>query len=356
MPYESSSEYNRSVSYLEAFGRTIAGIAPWLELGPDSTVEGQLRAKYIDMAIRACENSVDPNAPDYLLFEKDANGNRQPLVDASFFAYGILRAPVNLWGNFDTETKSRIVTELKRTRSMKPNHSNWLLFASIIEAALLEYTGECDSARLYAGVHHFLNDWYNGDSWYGDGHEFRTDYYNSYVIQPMLTDVLMVMERHQLGDAEQLDAQLSRLTRFAEIQERFISPEGTYPVVGRSIVYRFGAFQALSLAALMHRLPRKLPPAQVRCALTAVIKKQISAPGTFDENGWLRIGFFGSQIGMGEKYINTGSLYICSNVFLALGLPVEDKFWSDPYAEWTNLKAWKGMDIGADKALRDKKK
>ena len=29
---------------LEAFGRTLAGIAPWLELGPDDSAEGEVRA------------------------------------------------------------------------------------------------------------------------------------------------------------------------------------------------------------------------------------------------------------------------------------------------------------------------
>ena len=47
MPFESLSKdpLRKEVSYLEAFGRTVCGIAPWLELGPDETPEGQLRAK-----------------------------------------------------------------------------------------------------------------------------------------------------------------------------------------------------------------------------------------------------------------------------------------------------------------------
>ena len=42
MPFESlsSDPLRKEVSYLEAFGRTVCGIAPWLELGPDDTPEG----------------------------------------------------------------------------------------------------------------------------------------------------------------------------------------------------------------------------------------------------------------------------------------------------------------------------
>lgn len=88
----------------------------------------------------------------------------------------------------------KLVYELKRTRGIKPNESNWLLFASMVEAALLEFTGEYDSQRLYYGVNRFIDEWYKGDAWYGDGAELHLDYYNSLVIHPMLTDVLSVMK------------------------------------------------------------------------------------------------------------------------------------------------------------------
>src|SRR5690349_15561780 len=35
---------------LEAFGRSLAGIAPWLELGPDDSPEGKVRAHFIDLS------------------------------------------------------------------------------------------------------------------------------------------------------------------------------------------------------------------------------------------------------------------------------------------------------------------
>ena len=317
MPFESLSNdtLRVQVSYLEAAGRTLAGISPWLELGPDNTEEGKLRAKYTDMAVMGIKNAVDPQSPDYMVFD---NRHSQSLVDASFFAHALLRAPKQLWGNLDEETRARVVTELKRTRLIRPNESNWLLFASMIEAVLLEFTGECDSTRLYYGVNRFCNEWYEGDGWYGDGHEFRMDYYNSFVIHPMLTDILLILKKHEMEGARHVDEQLKRLTRFAEAQERFISPEATYPAIGRSIVYRFGAFHALSQASLMEILPKTVEPAQVRCALTAIMKRQINAPDTFDQQGWLKIGFAGSQINMSEAYINTGSLYLCTSVFLPL--------------------------------------
>ncbi len=351
-PFESLSTDpdRREVSLLEAVGRTLCGIAPWLELGPDATPEGQKRAEMIELAIKGLRNAVDPKSPDHLRFT--ANRHRQPLVDAAFLAEGLLRAPTQLWGNLDKTTQQRLIGELKASRSIVPYESNWLLFASIIEAALLEFDGKCDEQRLNYGVERFRNEWYKGDAWYGDGTDFHLDYYNSLVIQPMLTEVLMVIEKHNRKHADFLNTQQVRLGRYAEQLERMISPEGSYPVIGRSISYRFGSFHALSDAALLHILPSRVNPAQVRCALTAVIRRQLSQPNTFDRNGWLRVGFTGAQLHISEDYINTGSEYLCCAAFCALGLPVTDAFWSNPYTPWTSLKAWTNIDVPADHAIR----
>jgi hypothetical protein len=201
------------------------------------------------------------------------------------------------------------------------------------------------------GIKRFRDDWYKGDAWYGDGQDLHLDYYNSLVIHPMLTEVLRVMKKHNLEGSDLLPTQEKRLGRYAAQLERMISPEGTYPVIGRSITYRFGSMHALADAAWLHLLPNNLSPAQVRCALTAVMRRQLSQPYTFDDNGWLRVGFAGSQLRMGEPYINTGSLYLCTAAFLPLGLPADDAFWANPAVPWTSLKAWNGVDVGEDHAL-----
>ena len=128
MPYESLAPNRQRFSYLEAVGRTVCGIAPWLELGEDDTPEGQLRKKYIELTVKGISNAVNPSSPDYLIFGEPS----QPLVDAAFLAEGLLRAPKQLWGNLSPAARKQVVTELKRSRVIKPNESNWLLFASIV--------------------------------------------------------------------------------------------------------------------------------------------------------------------------------------------------------------------------------
>lgn len=337
-----------SFAPLEALGRTIAGAAPWLELGATPDPEGQLRGKYIELAVKSISRSVDPNAPSFLNFNR---GGGQPLVDAAFLAQGLLRAPTALWGNLDEVARRHVVEALKSSRVIAPPPTNWELFSAMVEAALLEFTGECDLPRIEKAVRdHEI--WYKGDGTYGDGPEFHWDYYNSYVIQPMLTEILTVCAQQKLPLAERLGVAVRRSMRYAEVQERTISPEGTFPILGRSSAYRFAAFQLLSLTALKQRLPKQLQAGGVRAALNEVIHRMIEAPGTFDENGWLMIGAVGSQPALGEEYINRGSIYLCTEGLLQLGLPATDAYWSEPTQPWTQKRLWSGENLPADHALK----
>lgn len=346
MPIEASSpESRKNYAHLEAFGRLICGIAPWLELGPDDTPEGKMRGELLVMARKAIRNAVDPSSPDYMNFTRPS----QPLVDAAFLAQGLMRAPRQLWGALDQETRRMVIDALLLTRGIKPFQNNWLLFSGMVETFFLWAGEPWDAMRLdYSLVKH--EDWYKGDGVYGDGPNFHWDYYNSFVIQPMLVDIHSVLLEKKKCSAKTYEKVLGRAIRFAQIQERFISPEGTFPPIGRSLAYRTGCMQTLSMMALKRSLPQGVTPAQVRCALTAVAKRMFSAEGTYDEEGWLKIGFAGHQPCAGEGYICTGSLYLCSVGFLHLGLPTEDEFWKAPAAPWTSQKAWNGEMFPIDHA------
>jgi hypothetical protein len=336
----------REYAHLEAVGRLLCGIAPWLELGPDASEEGKRRAEYAELARRGLDAATDPRSSDYLNFTR----GRQPLVDAAFLASAILRAPRELWERLAPRTRANVVTALRSTRDIQPYVSNWLLFSATIEAALCAMGEPWDRLRVdYAVRQH--QQWYVGDGVYGDGPTFHWDYYDSFVIHPLLLDVLQATSRatpEWKGIAEQ---ELTRAHRYAAIQERLVSPEGTYPPIGRSLAYRFGAFHLLALMALRRQLPDGVHPAQVRGALTAVIRRSIEAPGTFDAEGWLTIGFAGHQPSVGEDYISTGSLYMCAAGLLPLGLPPDDEFWTAAPRDWTARRAWGGQDLATDHAI-----
>jgi hypothetical protein len=347
MPVEQTpTATNRpAVTHLEALGRLVAGLAPWIALPDDQTPEGRLRAQYADLARRAIARAVDPASPDALNFTE----YRQPLVDAAFLGHGVLRARTVLGDGLDPTTKKQLIAALESTRTILPAFSNWLLFSAMVEAALAVLGARWDRMRVdYALRQH--DQWYKGDGTYGDGPEFHWDYYNSFVIQPMLLDVVETFKTETL--AKDLAARVeARAKRYAAIQERLVAPDGSFPAIGRSIAYRCGAFQLLAQMALRKALPEGVTPAQTRGALTAVIRRTLDAPNTFDANGWLRIGLCGYQPGVGESYISTGSLYLCSMGFLPLGLPATDDFWAAPAQPWTSVRAWSGQPFPIDHAL-----
>ena len=95
--------------------------------------------------------------------------------------------------------------------------------------------------------------------------------------------------------------------------------DGTYPATGRSII--------------------------------AVIRKTLESPTTYTKEGWLTIGLYGSQPGLGDSYNNSGSPYICTNIFLPLGLPETDDFWTKPAEKWSAQKIWSGEDFPNDHSV-----
>jgi hypothetical protein len=348
MPVEAGAglvEARSKSTHLEAFGRLISGLGPWLECAEVHGAEGELQAKYREWARAGIRYGTDPASADYMNFGMTP----QSVVDTAFLVLGILRAPKQLWEPLDKATKSNVVKALQATRQVLPGQSNWLLFSAMVEAGLYFMGESWDSMRVDYAIQMYKQ-WFVGDGTYGDGPHFHWDYYNSFVIQPMLMKVLETVPAKSDAWSALKPVALERARRYAAIQERMISPEATFPAIGRSLTYRFGAFQLLSDISLRRELPEGVSPEQVRCALTAVMRRMIEMPGTFDAKGWLTIGFAGHQPAMGEPYISTGSLYLCAAAWLPLGLPASDVFWAGAAKPWTAQKIWGGENMMADHA------
>ena len=252
MPVEQAATANRAaVTHLEAIGRLVAGIAPWIELAPDDTAEGRLRGEYAALTRRAIAKAVDPASPDALNFTQGG----QPLVDAAFLAQGLVRRQTRAGGAARAGRRERqLVEALESTRVISPGSTT-----GCCSRRWWRRDSRC-SARDGIGVRvdyalRQHEQWYKGDGAYGDGPAFHWDYYNSFVIQPMLLDVLDVC-RGESAAWKDLAARVEpRARRYAAVQERLIAPDGTFPPLGRSIAYRFGAFQLLAQIALRRALP-----------------------------------------------------------------------------------------------------
>ena len=338
---------NRKVLYMECFGRLMAGIAPWLALPDDDTAEGLQRKQLREWALQAYKNAVDTNNPDYLCWGIGG----QNLVDAAYIAESFLRAYDTLWMTLDNQTKQRYLTEFRKLRKIDPPYTNWLLFSSTIESFMAKAKGEYDQYRVNSACRK-MEEWYVGDGWYADGPSFSFDYYSSYVFHPMYLETLQAMidakANTRLDYQKYYNRALKRCQKYAIVLERFISPDGTFPVFGRSIPYRLAAMQPLALMAWYQTLPKELTNGQVRAALTKVMHRMFDSQQNFNEGGFLTIGFCGNQPNIADWYTNNGSLYMTTLAFMPLGLPANHPFWTDAAQPWTQVKAWNGEAFPKD--------
>lgn len=343
---------DKRVTYMEAFGRLMAGIAPWLTLPDDDTEEGKMRKQLRGWALKSYANAVDPQSPDYLLWRKEG----QPLVDAAYIAESFLRAYEQLWLPLDETTKKRYIEEFTLLRRIDPPYTNWLLFSSTIESFLAKAGAPYDAYRVNSAIRK-VEEWYTGDGWYSDGPAFAFDYYSSYVFHPMYLETLQAMKDAnaytRLHYAKYYTRALRRAQKYSLILERFISPEGTFPVFGRSIPYRMATMQPLALMAWYQELPAGVSNAQVRSALTAVMKRMFATGKNFNEGGFLTIGFTGRQPNVADWYTNNGSLYMTSLSLLPLGLPASHPFWTDAPQDWTSKRAWGEKPFPKDHQWKD---
>ena len=349
MPVEcpaAKPDERRRVTHLEAVGRTLAGLAPWLSVagagegkkGVDEA-EARLATELAAAARRGLANMVDPKSPDRLDFA--AGG--QNLVDAAFLCLGLLRAPDVLWDPLPAEMKKAVADAVRLTRKVQPPQNNWLLFAAVVEAWLASVGEEWKADRVAPALQRHA-EWYKGDGAYGDGPSFHWDYYNSYVIHPMLVEVV---ERLGPRDPKWAAMREPVIARACAVRgrPRTDGRAGWHLPPARAVDHvplRRDAPPGVHGAAAAVA-PWRLPAAGAR-ALAATIRRTLDALGTFDDQGWLRVGFAGHQPSLAEPYISTGSLYLCTAAFLPLGLPPSDPFWSGPAEPWTQQRIWAGAD------------
>lgn len=348
-----TGEGREECTHLEALCRTLAGIAPYLH----SFRKVEPEAAWL----------FDASVEALCTYPWHLNISKQNIVDLGYLAQAFHRCP-DLWNHCHRAVNLGILKHMFFVRKeFRPIANNWLVQNALIDAWLtniqsfdLDVMGvevpEVLQPNLIS-IDYALKQseyWYVGDGWYKDGPNFQMSYYNSLVFHPGLCDILdLVSDLDSHWDSHSI--MRDRCQHHAEWLERIISPEGTFPSFGRSATYRMGVFYALGYACLHGYIGDNthgsdMEPAQVRCALDAVLQKM--EPHMFDRNGWLEPGFMdGYDVDLMEPYISTGSAYATALFLLPLGLPVDSEFWKDEDQDWTQKKLWSGQQVSRDKAF-----
>ena len=322
-------------AHLEALGRTILGISPWLESEISSSPEEeQQKELYRDWARKSIANAVNPSSPDFMNWD---DGD-QPLVDAAFLCLGILQAKKQLWNNLDNDTKQNFHLAIKRTR--KITKKNEFIFD------LMQNYMSVDISAI--GNHEADA---SGDGFYKDGDNFHFDYYESIVIHPFLLEIVRriswITDKRKYRD---------RALRYCKILLSMIGDDGCYPLIGRSLCYRGGVLHILAKMAVFDDFNNsideniKIDKKAVRTSLTNVLNRIMSGD-IFDKNGWLKIGMVKEQLNLAEEYINTGSLYMFMSMFMVTAIDAGNDFWQGEKSYDYSSRLWAGENLKYDTAL-----
>ena len=324
---------NNNVVFIELFCRTILGLSGYL-----NNIEDE-EHNFILNKVLKCFDIVFNG---YIIFDcKD-----QLLVEMANLVLSFYYCPL-LWKNINNATKNNIIKVMKKAYNYNPHDNNWILFSCIVGIFLYKNKYINNIIKIYTNIRNFEN-FYVGDGWYKDGNDFHMDYYNSYVILPFLCEIYK-----QLDNKTKYEDTFEKLVRHSEFLERLISSDGSFPVFGRSAVYRTAIFHALVYSCFNQKISSNLTFGQIRSGLTEVIKKVfVNNLLNFNEKGFLNLGFSSFQPQIADKYSNSGSVYFSLLVFLPLGLNKNHDFWSSENEEWSQKKLWSGKSINKDAFLR----
>ncbi len=360
LPPHQIEKHKRHV-FVELFARTLLGVSPLFQSEEMIAQDGsqELFQKTLEM-IRISFSPGFPGSPGtpkslYLPFyEMD----RQLMVEIALILLAFTRVPY-LWQRIEPAIKTEILNvAYHATTQITPHPNNWLLFQALIDLFLTKHKwrGYNGMQRVMANLVK-IEGYYVGDGWYKDGHIFHMDYYNSFVIHPFLVDIYK-----EIGLTQFYQRAVVRMYRHVEFLERLIGPNGTYPIFGRSAVYRTGVFHALAYLPFHHRLnggdPSSLSISGIRDGLWAVLEKSYKSEPLATTNfgtewKYLTFGFSGEQPGIADPYSNSGSVYYALLAFAPVGLPATHPFWTtvDSNGGWTQKRAWSGGEIPKDSAI-----
>ncbi|MCL2550940.1 MAG: DUF2264 domain-containing protein [Actinomycetia bacterium] len=262
---------------------------------------------------------TDPASPEHWPAITD---RAQSMVEAAAIAIALHETRPWIWDALPDTVRQRVAAWLGGFVGAQPNDSNWRLFQVVTEEFLASVGAPHRRAEIDAGLAR-LDDWYRGDGWYTDGDGQKFDYYNAWTLH--LYPVLWARIAGPRADGMLVATHRERLRRFLETHQYFFGADGAPIHQGRSLTYRFAAAAPLWAGALAGATP--LPPGRTRRLASGTLK-HFAERGVPDEEGLLRLGWYGPFLPVTQPYSGPASPYWANKAFLGLLLPADHPVWT----------------------------
>ncbi len=351
LPKDDKRRNQTEIVFIELFCRTLLGISILFQN------EEFIMKDHLQVLFQNTIFMINHTFSGYLDFYHSSI-DHQLIVEMANCALSFIRSPY-LWNSLQPLIKNNILNVMYYSiTKFKPHMNNWLLFEALIEIFLYKNQKIKVLNKPLLNVR-VIESYYIGDSWYKDGTIFHMDFYNSYVILPFLITIyqelyLLNYQNNGILFKNLYQKTLLKIQRQSEFLERLIGSDGSFPIFGRSAVYRTAVFHTLVTTIYILGLPNTLSYGQVRAGLNAVIENmfQNEKIKIVDKHGFLTFGFSGFQPEMADEYSNSGSIYFALLIFMPLGLDENRIFWNSNEEDWSQKKLYNGNGINRDKSIR----
>jgi len=282
--------------------------------GPDGPVDVE------DIMVRGLLDGTDPSGS---WGWGDMGDRDQRIVEAAELATGLWLGRRRLARCLGPEGLHQVLSWLAQVHGLDIWDDNWVLFPGLVAAVERAFGRRVPDSAIDTGLDVML-DRYRGDGWYTDGPGEAFDAYTGWAVH---WDMLLWsrMDGDRRPRIRTLVEQRAR-SYLAGIVPQFAA-DGSRPLFGRSLGYRFAAAAPFALAELLGL--DAVQPGLARRIASGTIARHLEQGALDPATGWFRRGVAGERPEVCERYISAGASAWAAHVFVALGLPPGAPFWVD---------------------------
>jgi len=311
-----------SADALESFARMASAWGSWLRNPNNSAVvtfEG--RELNIEQLLHdALIDGTNPNNP--YTYWGDMAHMSQHIVESADMAATIWFSRERVFNKMLKVEQDQIMAWLAQVDDKGTYPDNWILFTALAQTVRLKLGYPVPVDELDFRLRQ-TSAFYTGDGWYVDGEEAEYELYNAwmfgwhYLLWAEIDGDRLPEHRKQV---------LERAKSFIAGFQYFYGSNGSYPVWGRSIVYRFAAL-AVFATGYLHKISPDDPGMLRRLSSGSI--RYYYEHGLFDpQEHYVRQGVHGDFPQANESYISPGSPYWCCHGLFALTFDRDDPFWT----------------------------
>ena len=315
------SHHGRLADELEGFTRSFIMAGPWLAQAASPVVASSRGER--DVAAFYHEGILTGTDPEHEEYWGDITDYAQHLVEMASLAWSLYLSRRWIWDTYSAAEKQQVADYLYQCTEAEYHQNNWLLFNVVTNAVLkhlgMPYRQDQIDAHIDACEHMYL-----GSGWYRDGSVNRLDYYNAWAFHYyyLIWSILDGESKPEVAARHR-----ERVSLLARQMPYFVAVDGSVPIFGRSMIYRFAYLAPLVLGQYMGALD--LPAGELRSLCNATMRFFASQPIVTDD-GFLGMGFIKPNESILEHYSCGGSPYWAAKAFNAFLIPEEDPFWTEP--------------------------